>query len=309
MHSSNRNKGTYLRSLSEENNDLGGDHGEVFGLDLESLKILLKRGVFTGAMLRCLFVFAYKRVFVVEGVVNVGYGVIEQWALLLRNAWPKVSMVLKIFKEQGMILTILLGLSEFFSMAETSITTLWPLKIIILFILLQYDAFDIGFITTDDFTNVDILEATYAAVAKRLNDAWFSDPAIPVATGFLGKGWRSSVITTFGRGGSDLIATTIGKALGLQEIQVLHPPSMRPAMEGDIPVKVKNSYNPTAPGTLITRDGDMSECLLALFRKGILQCWTLSALAYLVCSIFEDLGISVDVVATSEVSISSTLDP
>lgn len=52
---------------------------------------------------------------------------------------------------------------------------------------MQYDAFDIGFITTDDFTNADILEATYPAIAKRLHDDWLSDPAIPIITGFLGK--------------------------------------------------------------------------------------------------------------------------
>lgn len=52
---------------------------------------------------------------------------------------------------------------------------------------MQYDAFDIGFITTDDFTNADILEATYPAVAKRLHGDWTSDPAIPIVTGFLGK--------------------------------------------------------------------------------------------------------------------------
>ena len=51
----------------------------------------------------------------------------------------------------------------------------------------QYDAFEIGFITTDDFTNADILEATYPAVAKRLHGDWVSDPAIPIVTGFLGK--------------------------------------------------------------------------------------------------------------------------
>lgn len=34
---------------------------------------------------------------------------------------------------------------------------------------------------------------------------------------------------------------------------------MRPAREGDIPVRVKNSYNPKAPGTLITRRRDMSK--------------------------------------------------
>lgn len=34
---------------------------------------------------------------------------------------------------------------------------------------------------------------------------------------------------------------------------------MRPAREGDIPVRVKNSYNPKAPGTVITHARDMSK--------------------------------------------------
>uniref|UniRef100_A0A0E0Q6Y8 Aspartokinase n=1 Tax=Oryza rufipogon TaxID=4529 RepID=A0A0E0Q6Y8_ORYRU len=192
----------------------------------------------------------------------------------------------------------------------------------------QYDAFEIGFITTDDFTNADILEATYPAIAKRLHGDWVTGPAIPIVTGFLGKGWKTGAMTTLGRGGSDLTATTIGKALGLREIQVwkdvdgvltcdpnihpnakpvpyltfdeaaelayfgaqvLHPQSMRPAREGDIPVRVKNSYNRRAP--VSTR---------MLGQYGFLA---------KVFSIFEDLGISVDCVATSEVSISLTLDP
>jgi hypothetical protein len=59
--------------------------------------------------------------------------------------------------------------------------------ILILVFPLQYDAFDIGFITTDDFTNADILEVTYPTVAKRLNGDWMDEPAIPIVTGFLGK--------------------------------------------------------------------------------------------------------------------------
>ncbi|KAG6601960.1 Aspartokinase 3, chloroplastic, partial [Cucurbita argyrosperma subsp. sororia] len=221
----------------------------------------------------------------------------------------------------------------------------------------QYDAFEIGFITTDDFTNADILEATYPAVAKRLLGDWISDPAIPIVTGFLGKGWRSCAVTTLGRGGSDLTATTLGKALGLREIQVwkdvdgvltcdpnihkgaepvpfltfdeaaelayfgaqvLHPQSMRPAREGDIPVRVKNSYNPQAPGTLITRSRDMSKALLTsivlkrnVTMLDIVSTRMLGQFGFLarVFAIFEDLGISVDVVATSEVSLSLTLDP
>ncbi|XP_011006113.1 PREDICTED: aspartokinase 2, chloroplastic-like isoform X2 [Populus euphratica] len=221
----------------------------------------------------------------------------------------------------------------------------------------QYDAFKIGFITTDDFTNADILELTYPAVAQSLHGDWIRDPAIPIVTGFLGKGWRSCAITTLGRGGSDLTATTIGKALGLREIQVwkdvdgvltcdpniyplaepvpyltfdeaaelayfgaqvLHPQSMRPAREGDIPVRVKNSYNSNAPGTLITRTRDMSKAVLTsivlkrnVTMLDIVSTRMLGQFGFLakVFSIFEDLGISVDVVATSEVSISLTLDP
>ncbi|XP_019265742.1 PREDICTED: aspartokinase 2, chloroplastic-like isoform X2 [Nicotiana attenuata] len=224
----------------------------------------------------------------------------------------------------------------------------------------QYDAFEMGIITTDEFTNADILEATYPAVAKRLSGDWMNNPAIPIVTGFLGKGWRTCAVTTLGRGGSDLTATTIGKALGLREIQVwkdvdgvltcdpniypraqpvpyltfdeaaelayfgaqvLHPQSMRPAREGDIPVRVKNSYNPKAPGTLICRARDMSKAVLTsiVLKRNVTMLDIVSTrmlgqfgfLAKLlqVFSIFEDLGISVDVVATSEVSISLTLDP
>ncbi|XP_042451152.1 aspartokinase 2, chloroplastic-like isoform X2 [Zingiber officinale] len=221
----------------------------------------------------------------------------------------------------------------------------------------QYDAFDIGFITTDDFTNADILEATYPAVAKKLHGDWIKDSAIPIVTGFLGKGWKTCAVTTLGRGGSDLTATTIGKALGLREIQVwkdvdgvltcdpniypkarpvphltfeeaaelayfgaqvLHPQSMRPAREGDIPVRVKNSYNPQAPGTVITKERDMSKAVLTsivlksnITMLDIVSTRMLGQYGFLakVFSIFEDLGISVDCVATSEVSISVTLDP
>ncbi|KAF3565640.1 hypothetical protein DY000_02019097 [Brassica cretica] len=221
----------------------------------------------------------------------------------------------------------------------------------------QYDAFEIGFITTDDFTNGDILEATYPAVAKRLYDDWMHDPAVPIITGFLGKGWKTGAVTTLGRGGSDLTATTIGKALGLQEIQVwkdvdgvltcdptiykratpvpfltfdeaaelayfgaqvLHPQSMRPAREGEIPVRVKNSYNPKAPGTIITKTRDMTKTVLTsivlkrnVTMLDIASTRMLGQVGFLakVFSIFEDLEISVDVVATSEVSLSLTLDP
>uniref|UniRef100_A0A0D9YJI3 Aspartokinase n=1 Tax=Oryza glumipatula TaxID=40148 RepID=A0A0D9YJI3_9ORYZ len=131
-------------------------------------------------------------------------------------------------------------------------------------------------------------QATYPAVAKRLHGDWIRDPAIPIVTGFLGKGWKSGAVTTLGRGGSDLTATTIdvdgvltcdpniypnattvpyltfeeAAELAYFGAQVLHPQSMRPAREGDIPVRVKNSYNPKAPGTLITKQREMDKVVL-----------------------------------------------
>ncbi|KAJ0103684.1 hypothetical protein Patl1_03999 [Pistacia atlantica] len=83
-----------------------------------------------GALVFGVLVFGCKRVFAVESAVNAGYGDIGQGILLLKNAWIKVSQVLRVFKEQGLVLAALLGLSAFLSMAETSITTLWPWKVV-----------------------------------------------------------------------------------------------------------------------------------------------------------------------------------
>ncbi|CAN6304408.1 unnamed protein product [Urochloa humidicola] len=47
----------------------------------------------------------------------------------LREGWPRVLQILQLIREQGLVLAALLGLSAFFSMAETSITTLWPWKV------------------------------------------------------------------------------------------------------------------------------------------------------------------------------------
>ncbi|XP_020695611.1 aspartokinase 2, chloroplastic [Dendrobium catenatum] len=221
----------------------------------------------------------------------------------------------------------------------------------------QYDAFDIGFMTTDDFTKADILEETYPTIAKRLREDWSSSHAIPIITGFLEKSCKSSAVTTLGRGGSDLTATTIGKALGLKEIQVwkdvdgvltcdpnihpqaelvpyltfeeaaelayfgaqvLHPQSIRPARESAIPVRIRNSYNPHSPGTLITKERDMSKAVLtSIALKSSITILDIASTQMLgkygflakVFSIFQDWHISVDCVATSEASISLTLDP
>lgn len=90
---------------------------------------IAKRGIVFTAIAFGVLVVGCKNVLAMEGVVSLGKDIVGQGILSFRNAWPKTLMVLKIFKEQGLILALLLGLSAFFSMAETSITTLWPWKV------------------------------------------------------------------------------------------------------------------------------------------------------------------------------------
>jgi hypothetical protein len=96
-------------------------------------EVLLKKGIILAATVCGVLVFGCPKVFAVEGIVNAGYGVIGQSILLLKSTWPTVLQVLRLFKEQGLLLALLLGLSAFFSLAETSITTLWPWKVSCLF--------------------------------------------------------------------------------------------------------------------------------------------------------------------------------
>lgn len=56
---------------------------------------------------------------------------------------------------------------------------------------MQYDSFDLGIITTDEFTNAEILDVTYPTVRERLFNDLEKDAAkgtpICIVTGFLGK--------------------------------------------------------------------------------------------------------------------------
>jgi len=184
------------------------------------------------------------------------------------------------------------------------------------------------------------------------------DAEIAIVTGFLGRGKGTGAITTLGRGGSDLTCTLIGAALGLSEVQVwkdvdgvltsdprivdgarpvekltfeeatelaffgatvLHPLAMQPASECEsMGVRVKNSYNRKASGTLITSSRDMSNALVTsivlkqhVTLVDIVSTRMLGQIGFLarVFEIFYKEGLSVDVVATSEVSVSLTLDP
>jgi aspartate kinase len=97
----------------------------------------------------------------------------------------------------------------------------------------------------------------------------------------------------------------------------LHPRTLEPAIAADIPIRVLNTHNPDSPGTLITRTGaEPSSGPRSIARKKgvtivhVTSNKMLGAHGFLarLFSVFEQLQISVDLIATSEVSVSVTVD-
>ncbi len=210
-----------------------------------------------------------------------------------------------------------------------------------------HDAWDIGFTTNSDFGNAEILKESYQKIKESLAEG------IHVVTGFIAKD-KEGNITTLGRGGSDLTATTIGAALKADEVhvwkdvdgiltadpkivgnaspvkslsfeeaselayfgaKVLHPISMIPVMKENIPVRVKNSYNTDHPGTLISNQPSTSLVRAITSKRSVVLVdiasnRMLGQYGFLaeVFNVFKQAKVSVDMIATSEVSISLTLD-
>jgi aspartate kinase len=178
---------------------------------------------------------------------------------------------------------------------------------------------------------------------------------IPVITGFIGS-TENGETTTLGRGGSDYTASIMGVTLKATEIQiwtdvdgmmtcdprliptarvlenidfqeaaelayfgakVLHPKTIQPAVEANIPVKILNTMNPEATGTTILETDEISEHSIKAiaFKKGIsviniCSSRMLGPYGFL-AKIFDTFAthkVSVDVLATSEVSVSVTVE-
>jgi len=154
----------------------------------------------------------------------------------------------------------------------------------------EYTGGEAGIITTNDYGNARPLEKTYETVEKRLGLRL--DSEIQVVTGFIGEN-EDGIITTLGRSGSDFSASIIGAGIKADEIwlwkevngimttdprivpeartipqisyseamelsyfgaNVLHPKTIEPAMREHIPVRVKNTFDPAFPGTLVVAD-------------------------------------------------------
>ncbi|MDQ6802102.1 MAG: lysine-sensitive aspartokinase 3 [Acidobacteriota bacterium] len=100
--------------------------------------------------------------------------------------------------------------------------------------------------------------------------------------------------------------------------KVLHPKTIAPAVAQRIPVRVLNTHNVASAGTLITQEGDTSDSAgprAVAVKRGITVVHMtsnkmLGAHGFLarLFAIFEELEVSVDLITTSEVSVSVTID-
>ncbi len=172
--------------------------------------------------------------------------------------------------------------------------------------------------------------------------------------GFIGS-TASGINTTLGRGGSDYSASIIGVAIDAEEIQiwtdvdgmmsadprvvpnakvlpevsfqeaselayfgakVLHPMTIHPAVDKNIPVRILNTMNPTFPGTSIKATVNSDDLIRAVAAKKNISAVYLSSASMLmshgylakVFEIFDRHKVAVDLITTSEVSIALTID-
>lgn len=98
--------------------------------------------------------------------------------------------------------------------------------------------------------------------------------------------------------------------------KVLHPSSIRPAKDADIPVRLKNSFQPDAEGTLVQDEEAGTAAIRAIAAKdGITALRVrsgrmLMAYGFLkrVFEVFELYRTPIDMITTSEVAVSLTVD-
>ncbi len=137
------------------------------------------------------------------------------------------------------------------------------------------------------FNNASVM---YDLTDKNIRAYFKKSKSTKIITGFIGSTLKNET-TTIGRGGSDLTASLFGAALNVKEIEiwtdvngvltadprkvsnafsletmsyeeamemahfgakVIYPPTMQPALLKNIPLRIKNTFEPTHPGTLIS---------------------------------------------------------
>lgn len=209
-------------------------------------------------------------------------------------------------------------------------------------------------VTDAAFTQAQpIFDDTYKLLREQVRPAALR--SVVVMGGFIGS-TRDGNTTTLGRGGSDYSAAIVGAGIGAEEIQiwtdvdgmltadpriingghrvknlsfaeaaemayfgakVLHPATVAPAVEHDIPVLILNSRRPDVEGTRITSHAvpcrnpvKSISCKRNITILNIASTRMLLAHGFMrrIFEIFDRYRASVDMVSTSEVSVSLTLD-
>jgi aspartate kinase len=177
---------------------------------------------------------------------------------------------------------------------------------------------------------------------------------VTVMGGFIGA-TEDGVTTTLGRGGSDYTAAIVGAALAVDEIQiwtdvdgmltcdprvvsgphclrsisfaeaeqmaksgarVLHPATVAPAVRQGIPIVIRNSRNPGAPGTRIVRENACDGAVMSIACRGNVSLlrlaprdFPLSAeFGHKVWDAFQNAGASVELIATSSSELTVVID-
>jgi aspartate kinase len=162
-----------------------------------------------------------------------------------------------------------------------------------------YDAGD--FIVTDEQhqSAVPLWDETQLRIDQKLRPI-LAGGITPVITGFIGA-TQKGIMTTLGRGGSDYSGAIFAAGIDSDELiiwtdvdgvmttdprvdkrarvlpyvsyqevgelafygaKVLHPKTVQPVLDKAIPIRVRNTFNPTHPGTLIGPNGEMSATVI-----------------------------------------------
>lgn len=209
--------------------------------------------------------------------------------------------------------------------------------------------------TSKDFSNAEPIFEIIKQKAPDVLNPILKAGKVVVTQGFIAS-TQDGITTTFSRGGSDYSASIIGMAMNAEEVEiwtdvdgiltadpkivndtkiieeidfkeaaelaffgakVLHPSTIIPAIEKNIPVRVLNSHFPEGKGTLIKNDIKKSVNMVKSITSkkditvvNIFSPKMLLAHGFLkkIFEVFDKYKTSVDVITTSEVNISLTLD-
>ncbi len=198
-------------------------------------------------------------------------------------------------------------------------------------------------------------EPQLGAIRIKLNDLLrkHSDKKILVTQGYICKNARGEV-DNLKRGGSDYTASLVAaasnasvceiwtdidgmhnndprivnKTVAIEQLsfdeaaelayfgaKILHPTCIWPAQQENVPVKLLNTMQPDAPGTVITKEAGSVGVKAVAAKDGIIAIKIKSSrmlLAYgflrKVFEVFEKYKTSIDMITTSEVAVSVTID-